>query len=263
MRDYYLFQLDPTLFRVGGVGIGWYVVMFALCCVSGVALWLWQMWRGGYDRKVFLRFAPIGTLWVIVGARLGQVFFYNPDIYLANPIEILKIWEGGLASHGAFVSMALAFTYFAHRHGYSVLDMFDRFMPSATFGSACVRVGNFLNSEIVGRETDVPWAVRFMYYDSGRVPRHPVQLYEAGLLLLTFAVVMIVDARLGERRPAGLLTGLFSVVYFGGRFFLEFAKQPLKLDAGSAYTLGQFLSLVPVAFGILLFARSGWISRAR
>ncbi len=237
-------------FLAGPLPIGWYVVCFALAVASGTVLWQWQTRRGGYDRRILNRINLAGALAVVPGGRIGHVLFYNPEKYLAQPAEILRFWHGGLASHGVFAAMLLVFLVAGWRYRISYLDLLDRFVPSATVGAICVRVGNFLNSEIMGRPTDLPWGVRFMYYDSGNLCRHPVQIYEALLLVVVLLLVLAVEWRLGERRPVGLLSGIFGVAYFGGRLPIELLKEPQTVrEVESAFTTGQLLSAVPILLG--------------
>jgi phosphatidylglycerol---prolipoprotein diacylglyceryl transferase len=140
-------------------------------------------------------------------------------------------WEGGLASHGAAAGLIAALVYFARREGLPLVEAMDRFSMSAAIGAVSVRIGNFLNSEVVGRKTDLPWAVKFprSLYDHGlpldQAPaRHPSQVYEALLGLGVLLILYLTDRRLGEDRPLGLLAGFFLLLYFSGRFFTEFFK---------------------------------------
>jgi prolipoprotein diacylglyceryl transferase len=255
--------VSRVFFLVGPFPIGWYTVLFALAVASGTVLWQWQTRRGGYDRRTLNRINLAGALAVVPGGRLAHVLFYDTDYYLAEPAEILKFWHGGLASHGVFAAMLLVFVVAGRRYRISYLELLDRFVPSATVGAICVRVGNFLNSEIMGRPTDLPWGVRFMYFDSGAECRHPVQLYEALLLVVVLAAVLLVEWRLGERRPLGLLSGIFGVVYFAGRLPLEFLKEPqTPFEAESFFTTGQLLSLVPIGLGAFYLFRAARSGRA-
>ena len=161
--------------------------------------------------------------------------------------------KGGLSIYGAATGLITAGYLFAVWNKYPFSDVFDSFVMSAALGAFFVRLGNFVNSEIVGRITDMPWAVRFVrYVDRGAYPRHPVQPYETLLALSVFVILLLADHRLGEERPRWLLTGLFFGLYFGGRIAIEPFKEYLVLDSGSSITMGQILS-IPFAFiGILL-----------
>jgi len=198
-------------------------------------------------------FVVVGT---IVGARLGHCLFYDWPRYSANPLQIARVWEGGLASHGGAVGILLAIFLF---YRYSAKDypwltplvLFDTIAVSAGFAGFCIRIGNFINQEIFGTQTAVPWGVVFMHPMDGSaaVPRHPVQLYEAGCYLLIFFVMWSLWQR--YRFIPGKLTGLFLVLTFGVRFCLEFFKQSQTL-LSTALNMGQWLSVPFVLFGLLL-----------
>lgn len=253
------YNLDPVLVDFGGVQIRYYGLMFVLTLLGGYALWRWQMRRGGYDENIIDGFILWGFLAVVVGARLGHVFFYHPQKFLADPVTILFVWQGGLASHGATVGLILALWLYAKKHRFSPLEAWDRFTFSAALGAAGVRLGNFLNSEIVGRVSDVPWAVWFMRHDPVETYRHPSQLYECLMGLAVLGVLVVADRLAGrERRPRGLLLGVFLACYFTGRFCVEFFKEyhidTLRADA--TLTMGQWLSLLPLAAGLGLIVWS-------
>ncbi len=254
------FSLPGLEFTTGPLMIRWYGVIFVITILTAYAFWTWQMKRGKYSERITSGFFAWGVLAVIVGARLGHCFFYNAKHYLAHPIDILKFTQGGLASHGATVGLAIVLFVYSKLHKLSVLDIMDRFAMSAACGAAGVRFGNFMNSEIVGRPTDVPWAVCFPLYDNGQlVPRHPSQLYEFTLGLAVLGALLLIDRIAGkEQRPRGLMTGSFLAMYFAGRFCVEFVKEyhidSLKGQAG--LTMGQYLSMLPFLAGVLLIILS-------
>jgi prolipoprotein diacylglyceryl transferase len=265
--------------EVGPLQIRYYGIIFAAMLYIGFLLWRWQMLRGGHPSDVADRYLIWGVIAVLAGSRLGHVFFYEPEKYLADPITILHVWEGGLASHGATVGLVLAMLLFSWKYHLRFVEVLDRFsMPSAV-GAAAVRLGNFLNSEIVGRVSDVPWAMRFPRHDCHAAglchvfesdnpeghrqwaalleqtpARHPSQLYEFFLGLFVLLVLYLADRRFGrEKRPLGLLAGLFLTVYFTGRFAAEFVKEFQTLDPNtSALTMGQYLSILPVLVGVAM-----------
>ncbi len=258
----FVWNLDPVLFHLGPLTIRYYGVVFVCTLVIAYFFWQWQMRRGGFGKAIIEGFITWGAVATIVGARLGHCLFYEmlpalwtgtPNIYLEHPISILYFWQGGLASHGATIGLVLALVMYALIRKLSILELMDRFSLSAAVGAAGVRLGNFLNSEIVGRATDLPWAVRFArYQDHGAAARHPSQLYEFGLGLFVLLVLVLADRWAGrEKRPRGLLVGLFLLLYFTGRFLVEFVKEYQALDE-SFLTMGQYLSIIPMVIGAVL-----------
>ena len=195
---------------------------------------------------------------VMVGSRLGHCLFYKPERYLADPLSILFIWQSGLASHGATIGLVLAMLGFSIKHNLRFIEILDRFSMSAAAGAAAVRLGNFFNSEIVGRATDVPWAVQFVIYDRmmglSPTPRHPSQLYEFALGIFVLVSLYLADRKAGlEKRPVGLLSCMFLTLYFRGRFLIEFFKEyQTDLKDAQALTMGQCLSVIPFMVGICL-----------
>jgi phosphatidylglycerol:prolipoprotein diacylglycerol transferase len=190
----------------------------------------------------------VGT---IVGARLGHCLLYEPDYYLRHPLEILAVWRGGLASHGGAVGIFVAIWLYARRAGRDLLWLMDRVALAAPIAGASIRIGNFFNSEIIGKPSTAPWAVVFARVDA--VPRHPAMLYEAAAYLVIFAVMWWLDrrTRLPERR--GALAGLLLVLIFTARFAIEFLKEPQEpFEAALPLDLGQLLSLPGILIGVLL-----------
>lgn len=286
----FVWNVDPVLFHLpeflGGRGIRYYGVLYALTLMGGFYVWQWQMLRGGHTRKQAERFLTMGVIAVIAGARLGHCLFYEPERYLKDPIRILYFWEGGLASHGSTVALIAVLIYFARTEKMSIREVLDRFSMSAAVGATLIRVGNFMNSEIVGRITDGPFGVKFPRHDRtalapcpgecgqvasdvcgvigdqclsfAQVPwRHPSQLYEVALGTGVFLLLFLVDRYFGEKRPLGLLGFLFIGVYFTGRFLVEFVKEYQSLEAQeSLLTMGQYLSIPFIIVGALGVAKA-------
>jgi prolipoprotein diacylglyceryl transferase len=224
----------------------------------GYAFLNWQIRRGGGGIDEAGDFIVYGVVGVLVGARLGHVLFYDLEKAMDEPAWIFKIWTGGLSSHGATVGLIIAMWLFTRVRKIPFLEGSDRFSFSAATGAMLVRVGNFFNSEIVGRETHADWGVRFPRFDCppGKGPdcvaplRHPTQLYEGGLALLTLIVLLVADRAMGkEKRPRGALISLFFAVYFTGRLGLEFTKEYQVQALEGTFTMGQYLSLLPALLG--------------
>lgn len=256
----FVWNLDPVLIHLGPVQIRYYGVVFVCTVLIAYFFWLWQMRRGGFPKAIIEGFITWGVVATITGARLGHCFFYDiwpawragnimSSPYARNPLRLLAFWEGGLASHGAAIGLIVALLLYSLIHRLSFLELMDRFSPSAAIGAAGIRLGNFLNSEIVGRATNLPWAVRFMRYDNGASARHPSQLYEFAMGLFVLLVVVLADRWAGrEKRPRGLLVGVFLLVYFAGRFCVEFVKE-YQTRVHSSLTMGQYLSIIPMLIG--------------
>ncbi len=246
-------NLDPVFVAIPLPGdstmrISYYGLLFSAAFFAGYALWSWQVRRAGGSESDRGDFVPYGMVGVLVGARLGHVLFYDFERALADPLWVLRIWSGGLASHGAVLGVVLAIYVFTRRRRIPFLEGFDRLAFSAAVGVTLVRVGNFLNSEIVGRPTDQSWGVQFLRHPPDKlaesVPfRHPAQLYESVLGLVLLGALFVADrAWGGERRPRGALIALAGTIYFAGRFFLEFYKEYQTLASTSLLTMGQWLS---------------------
>jgi prolipoprotein diacylglyceryl transferase len=232
----------------------YYSLLFVAVFLGGHALLNWQVKRGGGGPEVASEFIVYGVLGVLVGARLGHVLFYDLDKALADPLWVFKIWTGGLASHGAVGGLILAMYLFTKRRGVPFLEGADRFAFSAALGATLVRVGNLMNSEIVGRKVpDQSWGMRFPRFDEETPAplRYPSQLYEILLGCLVFLGLYIADRAMGkEQRPRGALISWFFVLYFGGRLFTERFKEIEGLPADSPITMGQYLSVPPLLLGL-------------
>jgi prolipoprotein diacylglyceryl transferase len=269
----FTWDIDPALFHLGSWELRYYSLIFVVVFLGGYQLLRWQVMRGGGEEKDAGDFFVYGVLAVLIGARLGHCIFYDYEKAMNDPLWVLQIWTGGLSSHGAVVGLIIAMWRYTKTKGVPFLEGADRFAFSATLGATLVRVGNFFNSEIVGRATDQSWGVKFPRYIEKHgdliVFRHPTQLYEAALGCVVFAVLYFTDRALKERRPRGLLISLFFLVYFTGRLFVEHFKelQVRSLEEAAGFTMGQMLS-APCAllglYGVITSLRKkepvGWVS---
>ena len=246
---------DPILLQLGPLAIHWYGVLFAGGFLLGYQIMQWIYHREGQPTEQLdklLTYIFIGT---VLGARLAHVVFYEPEYYFSNPWEILKIWKGGLASHGGTLGVLLAIVVFVRQHSdVRILWLLDRLAIPTALTACFIRLGNFMNSEIVGLPTDGSWGVIFEKVDM--LPRHPVQLYEAGCYALIF-VLLLVLYRLNKMQREGLAFGLFMTLIFGSRFLLEFVKTPqAAYEAGYSISVGQWLSVPFILFGIFMMLRA-------
>jgi phosphatidylglycerol:prolipoprotein diacylglycerol transferase len=194
------------------------------------------------------------ALGVIFGGRIGYVLFYKFDLFLDNPALLFKVWEGGMSFHGGLLGVLLAMVFFARKHRKSFFEVTDFIAPLVTPGLFFGRIGNFINGELWGRVSDLPWAMVFHHPAAGELPRHPSQLYEAALEGLTlFLVLWIYSAK---PRPPMAVSGLFLIGYGIFRFAIEFAREPdthLGFIAFSWLTMGQLLSIPMIVIGTILF----------
>ena len=251
---------DPVLVQVGPLAIRWY----ALAYIAGLLLG-WQLLKRIVQRPGWA-ITPeqiddllfYATLGIILGGRLGFVFFYHPGYYLSHPLEILAVWQGGMSFHGGLIGIITAAWLFARQHGLAFLEVADAVAIVAPIGLFFGRLANFINAELWGRVTDVPWGVIFP--GAGPEPRHPSQIYEAALEGLLLFVVLQLMAR-GARDPAsaGRLGGAFLLGYGLARFFVEFFREP---DRHLGYlmgviTMGQLLSLPMILLGLGLLLQAG------
>lgn len=251
-----VWNASPEIFHLGTFQIRWYGLLFASAFFLGFFILrrIFQIEKKpeqDLDRLGIAMF--LGTT---LGARLGHCLFYEPEYYLAHPLEILKIWQGGLASHGAAIGILIALYLFSRRTSYATwLWTVDRMVIAIALGASLVRLGNFMNSEIVGKPTDVPWAVTFARVDL--VPRHPTQIYESLSYLALFGLLYFTYNRFREKCPDGLLTGIFFVIALSLRFVWEFFKEhQVAFEKTMALNMGQLLSLPGIIFGIVLLIRA-------
>jgi phosphatidylglycerol:prolipoprotein diacylglycerol transferase len=254
--------LDPVAFEIGPITIRWY----ALAYVAGILIgWRYAVRLAAETpRRPSVRqiddFVLWATLGVIIGGRLGYVLFYQPHYYLAHPLEILAVWRGGMSFHGGLAGVVVALVAYARHLKLDVLAFSDVIACVAPIGLFFGRLANFVNGELYGRVTDVPWAIVFP--DGGNLPRHPSQLYEAGLegaalFFLLWAARRFTRAR---TRP-GVLTGIFLAGYGAARVFGEMFREP-DTQLGflvSGLTMGQILSLPLIIAGIA-FMLWPWLS---
>jgi phosphatidylglycerol:prolipoprotein diacylglycerol transferase len=254
-------------FHVGGATLGpfairWYGLMYLAGFVLFVLLGRWRArrsfltgWRAAdIDDMLFY-----GVFGVILGGRLGYVLFYKPDWYFSHPLEIFQIWQGGMSFHGGLLGVLAAMWLYARRRGKRWLDVMDFVAPLCPLGLAAGRLGNFINSELVGRVTDVPWAMVFPNVDNQ--PRHPSQLYELGLEGIALFVVLWIYAL--RPRPMGAVSGLFLLGYGLARFVVEFTRETDSFLGLLAFglSMGQWLSLPMMILGLGMmlwaYARAG------
>jgi prolipoprotein diacylglyceryl transferase len=255
-------NVDPEIFSIGQLSIRWYGLMFAMAFLSGYLVFTRFLATERLSSEMMdqlLIYIAVGT---VVGARLGHCFFYEPDYFLANPLEILKIWKGGLASHGAAIGIPLALWLYIRKHKLSFLWLIDRIVIVVALGGAFIRLGNLFNSEIYGLPTELPWGFEFVrdrLYDSNTgdllptVARHPTQLYESLSYILIFVALFIFYRKRYKKVRDGFIFGVFMILLFSARFFIEFVKNDqVAFEAGMQFNMGQLLSLPFILAGVAM-----------
>lgn len=245
-------DVSSELFSLGPFTVRWYGIFFALSFLLGLRIMHWIFRRENKPEKDLDRLFCYAIVGCVVGARMGYCLFYNPEYYFSHPFEIIKIWEGGLSSHGGGIGIFTALYFYARRrHGQSFLWLLDRVAMPITLSGCFIRIGNLFNSEIVGVPASVPWAFVFLRVDLQ--PRHPVQVYEAISYGLIFLLLLNVYQKRNTTLQHGVLLGLFLVVLSTTRFCLEFLKtRQAAYDAELPLSIGQCLCIPAIAIGIVL-----------
>lgn len=238
---------DPEIFRFGNFAVRWYGVLFALGFATGYFIILSFFKKEKIPAKLLDQLTTYMVIATVIGARLGHCLFYEPAHYLSNPLEILKIWEGGLASHGAAIGILIAIYIFSKKNKLSFWWTIDRIAVVTALAGFFIRMGNLMNSEIFGRPTSLPWG--FIYENASDPaqrldPRHPTQIYEGLAYLVIFGILMMIYYRKNGKPREGTLISLFFLLVFGARFIIEFLKEPqVGFEDGLALNLGQLLSI--------------------
>jgi phosphatidylglycerol:prolipoprotein diacylglycerol transferase len=251
-------QFNPVALQIGPLAIHWYGLMY----MAGFLTFLWLGRRRiamfnlkQYNNKLLDDLLFYGVLGVILGGRLGEVLFYNPGYYFSHPLKIFAVWEGGMSFHGGFLGVIVAMALFAWQQKLRWLELMDFIAPLVPPGLAFGRLGNFINGELWGRPTDLPWGMVFPRVDS--LPRHPSQLYEFALEGVLLFALLWIYAR--KPRPVGAVSGLFLIGYGSFRFIAEFTRNPDDGIFGLmtfGISMGQWLSLPMVIAGVLMMVWS-------
>ena len=252
---------DPAIFFIGSKEIRWYALMFLIGFFIGYKI-VQRMWKREKLNPQWLDPLLFYTFFgMLIGARLGHCLFYAPGYYLSHPLDILKTWEGGLASHGGVLGIIVSIYIFSKRVSHkSMMWTFDKLVTPTGLVAALIRFGNLLNHEVYGHPTDVPWGFRFIKnihaWQQGAAPvfsapSHPTQLYEALCYLLTFVLCMWLYFKKDAWKKEGLIFGIFMICIFTARFFIEFLKNTQEqFEEGMLLNMGQLLSIPFVLAGI-------------
>jgi phosphatidylglycerol:prolipoprotein diacylglycerol transferase len=249
--------INPVLISIGPFSVRWYALAYIVGIIVG---WFYaraiisseRLWGGPAPFTVidFDDFVIWITLGIILGGRIGYVLFYNLPHFAQNPIEILQLWNGGMSFHGGVLGCIVAIVLFAIRRGIPVLSLGDVTAAVAPIGLFLGRIANFINGELWGRPTDVPWAMVFPH--GGPIPRHPSQLYEATLEGIVLFIVLALLVRFGALKRPGVVTGVFAIGYGVARIISEFFRQP-DVQLGFLWgglTMGMLLCIPLILAGI-------------
>jgi len=246
-----VWNVDPDILSLGAFHLRWYGLFFALGFFLGFLI-MTQFYRSEErpleNLSVFL-YLFLGT---IIGARLGHVLLYQPDYYLSRPWEILMIWQGGLASHGGFAGAMISLYLYLKKHrDMSFIELADRLAIPCLLAAALIRVGNFLNSEILGTPSNLPWAIVFARVDN--IPRHPAMLYEAAAYFLVFCAVYVAYWKTTIIQFPGRVFGTTIATCFLARFMIEFVKEnQVPFESRLPLNMGQLLSIPFILVGVYL-----------
>lgn len=256
-------SIDPEIIAIGPLSLRWYGLLFALGFVVGYYIMEWMFKQENKPTKELDNLTVYMAVSTVIGARLGHVFFYNWDYYGSHPEEILMVWKGGLASHGAAIGILIGLWLFVRkRKDFSYLWIVDRIVVTVALAGFFIRMGNLMNSEILGKAADVSWAFVFTRLpESEQFPRHPVQIYEALSYLAVFVLLFIRYKSKKASIRSGELFGWFLTLIFGFRFIWEFFKVK-QVESSSHYNLamdlnmGHLLSIPLILIGLIFLLRT-------
>ena len=249
-------NVDPDIVSFWGLTIRYYGLLFAASFFFGYLIMQKIFKKEGLTIELLDKLTVYMAVGTVVGARLGHCLFYDPSYYLQNPIEIIKIWHGGLASHGAAIGILIALYYFAKKNKKPYLWILDRIVIVVALAGFFIRMGNLMNSEIYGIPTELPWG--FIFVRAGEtIPKHPTQIYEALSYLLIFVLLYFIYNKKGTKVKQGLIFSLFLILLFSVRFFIEFIKEvQVEFEQTMSLNMGQWLSIPFVLLGVVLLIRS-------
>ncbi len=248
--EHFIWNVNPNILELGPLQLRWYGLLFVGSFFLGLMILAKIYKREGKDPAVLDAMLIYVMVGAVLGSRLVHCFFYEPEFYLSRPLEILKVWKGGLACHGGLAGVLIALYLFAKRYQTSYMWLLSRVSIPGALTAAFVRFGNLFNSEILGLPSDKPWAIIFARVDM--VPRHPVQLYEAFSYMIIFLLLIAIYRKVTPSFATKILPGVFLVTLFTARFFLEYTKtRQAAYTTDLPFTTGQLLSIPYILLGIL------------
>jgi len=244
-------DVNPEIFRIGNFAPRWYGVLFASGFLFGYLIFKRIFRNEGLKDEMLDKLTIYMALGVIIGARLGHCLFYEPSYYLSNPFEILKIWHGGLASHGAAIGILFVLWLWVRKEKKPYMWILDRIVIVAALGGAMIRLGNLMNSEIYGVETTLPWG--FVFLRNGEtVPKHPTQIYESLAYFITFIILYRIYWKNKGKLIRGVPFSLFLILVFAFRFLVEYVKEDqVAFESNMTLNMGQWLSVPFIVTGVV------------
>ena len=264
--NYIHWNTDPEIVNIFGISVRYYGLLFVGGLILCIYILRWIFKREKIPSENLERLSIYGIIGILVGARLGHCLFYEPSYYLSHPLEMILpitflpdggikfIGYQGLASHGGVLGLLIALFFYSRKSKHSMIDTIDLIAVVAGLSFGFIRLGNFMNSEIIGIPTTKPWGVIFERVDN--VPRHPAQLYEAISYFIIFMIMMILYKKMRDRLKNGFFFGLATVLFFTARFIIEFVKEnQVGFEDGMTFNMGQLLSLpyIFVGIGFIIF----------
>jgi phosphatidylglycerol:prolipoprotein diacylglycerol transferase len=259
--NYINWNVDPEIINVFGISIRYYGLLFVSGLILCIYILGWIFIRENIPQELLEKLSIYGIIGIFVGARLGHCFFYEPSYYFAHPLEMILpiqlLPDGGykfsgyqgLASHGGVLGLLIALYFYSRKTKHSMIDTIDLIAVVIGLSFGFIRLGNFMNSEIIGIPTTKPWGVIFEQVDN--IPRHPAQLYEGIAYFIIFAVMMILYKKMRDRLKNGFFFGLATVLFVTARFIIEFIKEnQVGFEEGMKLNMGQLLSLPYIVVGI-------------
>ncbi len=259
--NYINWNVDPEIINFFGISIRYYGVLFVSGIILCIYILSWIYKRENIPFEHLEKLSIYGMIGILAGARLGHCLFYEPSYYLSHPLEMILpitfppdggikfIGYQGLASHGGVLGLLIAIYFYSRMTKHPMIDTFDLIAVVAGLSFGFIRLGNFMNSEIIGIPTTKPWGVIFERVDS--IPRHPAQLYEAIAYFIIFTIMMILYKKLRDRLKNGFFFGLATVLFFSARFIIEFVKEDqVGFEDEMTLNMGQLLSLPYIVVGI-------------
>ena len=247
-------NVAPEIFKFGGFEVRWYGLLFALAFLVSYYIMKNMFNRENVKQDLLDKLTIYVGLGTVIGARLGHVLFYQPDYYAHHLLEVIQIWKGGLASHGAAIGIVIALWLFVRKYKKPYLWIMDKVVVVVAISGAFVRLGNLMNSEIFGIPTTVPWAFIFERIDN--IPRHPTQIYEALSYFLIFGILIYLYYKKEAWKKQGYIFGIFLILLFTSRFFIEFIKdKQVDFEQTLPIDMGQILSIPFILTGFYILYR--------